>query len=117
MQFKIDENLPNELSDLLQQAGHDATTVLGQRLGGQADSTIASVCQKEARILVTLDTDFANIQAYPPERYHGLIVLRLRRQDKPHVLSVVQRLLALLSTERLQGRLWIVEEERTRIRE
>ncbi|WP_437842649.1 hypothetical protein [Sorangium sp. So ce1153] len=43
--------------------------------------------------------------------------MRLARQDKPHVLAVVRRVLALLEREQVERRLWIVEEERVRVRE
>lgn len=82
MRFKIDENLPIEAAEVLQQAGHDASTVLQQDLGGgRADTDTASICQRERRALVTLDMDFADIRTYPPKQFLGLIVLRLRRQD------------------------------------
>lgn len=116
MRFKIDENLPLEAAASLQQAGHDATTVHQQGLSGEADNRIASVCQEEALVLVTLDTDFGDIRAYPPSQYSGLIVLRLRTQDKTHVLDVLHRLLPLLTQDPLTHHLWIVEEERVRIR-
>ncbi len=83
MKFKIDENLPVEVAELLRQAGHGATTVLEQDLIGEADPNIASVCQREEKVLVTLDMDFADIRVYPPEQFSGLVVLRLKRQDKP----------------------------------
>lgn len=66
--------------------------------------------------MITLDTNFADIRAYPLAHFPGLIVLRLHRQDKPHVLEVINRLLPLLSTEPLEHLLWIVEEDRVRIR-
>jgi predicted nuclease of predicted toxin-antitoxin system len=116
MAFKVDENLPVEIADLLRQAGYDAVTVSEQHLEGSTDSAIASVCQEEGRALVTLDTDFADIRAYPPAQFPGLIVLRLHRQDKPHVLEVIERLIPLLSSEPLEHLLWIVEETRVRIR-
>ena len=74
-------------------------------------------CQEEGRVLVTLDMDFADIRAYPPSGFPGIIVLRLGRQDRLHVLNVFTRALALLHTDPLEGRLWIVEEDRVRIRE
>ena len=116
MDFKIDENLPIEVADLLRQVGHDAVTVVEQHLTGASDSDIASACQGEGRVLITLDTDFADIRAYPPAQFPGLIVLRLQRQDKPHVLEVIRRLIPLLSSEPLEHLLWIVEETRLRIR-
>jgi len=117
MDFKIDENLPIEVARLFSQAGHTAFTVLDQGLGGEMDRTIADRCKAERRILVTLDAGFADIRAYPPSDYPGLIVLRLDRQDKETVLRVVNRLQDLVERERIAERLWIVDEQRVRIRE
>ena len=77
---------------------------------------MAMVCQREGRAVVTLDLDFADLRAYPPSDYAGIIVLRLARLDKPRVLSVLQRLLPLLESEPLAGKLWIVEEASVRVR-
>jgi predicted nuclease of predicted toxin-antitoxin system len=93
--FKIDENLPVEIAQLLRTAGYDAMTVKEQQLSGAPDSEIASICQQEKRILVTLDTDFADICTYPPNQFDGLIVLRLKRQDKPYIMKVFTRLMRL----------------------
>ena len=116
MLFKVDENLPVEVAQVLREAGHEAVTVLDQHLGGSADALIASICQQEERTLVTLDLDFADIRAYPPADYTGVIVFRLRRQDKPHILEVCARMIPLLAHQPLTQRLWIVEEDRIRIR-
>jgi len=66
--------------------------------------------------LLTLDLDFADIRAYPPEDYCGIIVMRLARRDKPRVLEVLGRLLLKLDAEELIGKLWIVNERTIRIR-
>jgi predicted nuclease of predicted toxin-antitoxin system len=116
MKFKIDENLPIEVADILQQGGYDAATVYNQNLVGEADANIATVCQSEKRTIVTLDTDFADIRAYPPEEYFGIIVMRLKRQDKPYVLAIVNRWIKALAEETLAGHLWIVDERQIRIR-
>jgi hypothetical protein len=87
-----------------------------QHLVGSPDSNIAAVCQGEQRALLTLDLDFADIRAYPPEEYRGIIVLRLARQDKRHVLDILGRLLPKLDSEELIGKLWIVNERTIRIR-
>jgi predicted nuclease of predicted toxin-antitoxin system len=113
--FKIDENLPIEAAKLLCGAGHDAVTIGDQRMTGQPDSHVAAVCQREARAIVTLDLGFADIRAYPPSDHAGIIVLRLPRLDKPHVLSLLQRLLPVLEQEPLSGKLWIVEETSVRV--
>jgi len=116
MKFKIDENLPGEIAEMLRQQGYEASTILEQNLGGQNDRKVAMVCRAEKRTLITLDTDFSNIRAYPPEKFFGIIVLRLKKQDKPHVLDVFRPLMDLFSKEQLQSNLWIVDEKRVRIR-
>ncbi len=116
MRFKVDENLPIEVAEALRQAGHDAATVLEERYGGSADARLATLCQREGRVLVTLDMDFADIRNYPPAEFPGLIVLRLRQQDKPYVLDVFMRLMEVLEQEPVERQLWIVEETQIRIR-
>lgn len=117
MRFKLDENLPVQCVDLLREAGHDALSVQDQGLAGAPDPQIAETCGLERRVLVTLDLDFADIRTYPPPASAGIVVFRLRSQDSDTLRQVVGRLLALLNDESPVGRLWIVEEERVRIRE
>jgi hypothetical protein len=56
--FKIDENLPIEIRELLRVGGFDALTVLDQNLGGRPDTDVAAVCLSEGRVLLTFDLDF-----------------------------------------------------------
>lgn len=116
MKFKVDENLPVGLTGELRGAGHEAVTVAEQQLVGSSDLDLSEVCRSEDRVLVTLDLDFADIRTYPPENYPGMILLRLARQDRSYVLGVFRRLLKVSGREPLDGRLWIVEENRIRIR-
>lgn len=117
MRFKVDENLPVEVAELLQRAGHEALTVHDQGLAGETDSALATACQSEHRALITLDTDFADIRTYPPGHYSGLVVLRLKQQDRRRVLEVVSRLVKAIAVEDLVRHLWIVDERRIRVRD
>lgn len=117
MKFKFDENLPAEAAELLRQAGHDAVTVLDQSMRGAPDRDLAQVCRAEDRVLVTLDLDFSNIQAYPPAAFPGIIVLRLVQNDKASVMTALAALLPYLDREPLSGRLWILDPRRLRIRQ
>jgi len=116
LKFKVDENLPKEAAELLASAGHNAVTVGDQRMAGQPDANVATVCRHERRAVVTLDLHFGDIRTYPPGDYAGIVVLRLARLDKPRVLSVLQRLLSVLEHEPLAGKLWIVDESSIRVR-
>jgi len=116
MQFKIDENLPIEIANLLVGASYDAKTVNDQQLQGVKDPILIDVCRTEHRVLVTLDTDFSDIRAYPPEEFAGIIVLRVGSQAKNHVSKVFRSIMPLIGREPLIQHLWIVEETKVRIR-
>lgn len=117
LKFKIDENLPKEIAELLVKNGHDALTILDQSLGGKNDKSIISICQKEKRCLITLDLDFSDIRSYPPQQYSGIVVLRTADQSKSFVLNMFQRILPVFKEEPLKKMLWIIEPNQIRIRE
>ena len=116
MRFKLDENMPAELADLLRTAGHEADTVSEEGLKGSTDRLIASVCKDEKRVLVTFDLDFSDVREYPPEEYPGLCVLRVSRQDPDHLIPVFEKILSLVDKEPIEKHLWIIEDDRVRIR-
>jgi predicted nuclease of predicted toxin-antitoxin system len=116
MNIKLDKNIPEDAAAIFMNAGHQVSTVLDEGLGGRTDLEVAAVCITESKVLITLDTDFANIGAYPPADYSRIIVLRLANQAKPHVLSILARLLDSLGQKSPFDHLWIVDEYRIRIR-
>ena len=61
MRFKIDENLPPDIDDLLRQARHEAFTVFEQGLRSHTDPQVIAACQAEGLALLSLDLDFSNI--------------------------------------------------------
>jgi len=117
MRFKVDENLPVEVKRLLVAHGHDAHTVIEEGLVGSEDGLIYRVAQDEGRIVVTLDLDFSDIRTYVPSQSRGIVVLRPGSQDKESVLALLGQVIPLFETEEIEGRLWIVGEDRVRIRD
>ena len=116
MRFKVDENLPVQFAEALVSAGHDAMTVLDKGLNGAPENTVFEACQIEERALMSLDLDFSDIRRYPPGNSSGILVFRTRSQDRDHLLGILQEILPLLEDEHLARSLWIVEEDRIRIR-
>ena len=116
MKFKLDENLPTAAATALRERGHDALMVLDQISAGGTDEKVTTLIVGEGRALLTLDLDFADIRTYRPSEYPGIAVLRPRRGDASTVLALVARVATAVETETLPGFLWIVEEERIRIR-
>jgi len=117
MKLKLDENLDVRLAVILRQAGHEVATVRDQGLAGIDDQALYRHCASEARILVTLDLDFANVLRYPPESGSGVIVLRGQDDLLPTLRILTRTLVGALSTANPTGQLWIVEAGRVRIHE
>lgn len=93
MRLKLDENLAQRCIDLLHQANHDVTTVIGQGLCSTLDRDLIKVCQTENRCLVTLDLDFGNPLRFNPADYPGIAVLRLPPRPTPeNLVEAVQTL-------------------------
>ena len=117
MLFKVDENLPVEVSCTTSRR-RSRRSVCHRSKNVRCDRSDVGVRLSRRRSsFVTLDLDFSDIRTYPPADYPGLIVLRPRSQSKPAVVSLVNRLLTLLATESLQGNLWILQDTGLRIRE
>lgn len=117
MKFKLDENLPRSARDQLTARDWDVHDVHDEGLEGSLDDRIQTICEAEGRILVTLDTDFADIRRYDPARSPGVIVLRPRDQSIRACLECLAGAIRALAVERITGTLWIVEPQRLRIRD
>ena len=91
----------------------------GRRTGlrGAEDSFIAETCRREQLCLITADVDFAQVFEFPPDRYHGLIVLRHPRPTLAGMRALIQQVAVAVQHENPTSRLWIVEPGRIRIHE
>jgi hypothetical protein len=81
---------------------------------------VIAKAQELKAILVSLNRDFADIVRYPPTNYGGIISIQLR--NHPEIIPLVmQRLVNYLSNyndaKYYQGKLFLVEVNRIRIRE
>lgn len=77
MKFKFDENLSRTAAAVLSEAGFDVVTVSDQELEGALDRDVIERCAREERCLVTLDAEFGKPLLFPPDRYRGIVLLRI----------------------------------------
>ncbi len=109
--------MPVVVADILRDSGYDAETVYSEAISGISDPELLDVCRHEHRILLTLDLDFANIVDYPTGRYPGIVIFRLSSVGPDAVLVAVRRwLLAAAESAPGPGTLWIVSNNRIRVR-
>jgi predicted nuclease of predicted toxin-antitoxin system len=77
VKIKLDENLGADCRRMFADAGHDVSTVALQAMTSASDVEVIEACGREGRVLVTLDLDISNPFRFPPDRYAGIVVLRL----------------------------------------
>ena len=116
MKFKVDENLPTEIVADIRAAGHDADSVYDEGFAGAPDSTIMAHVHAEGRAILTMDKGIADVRAYPPEQYSGLVLLRPRTSGRAATLAFVRKHLPMLLQANLVGRLYVVTDTGIRIR-
>jgi predicted nuclease of predicted toxin-antitoxin system len=118
MRFLIDANLPRAVIAVVQSLGHQAEFARDIGLASATDQQIASHALQYRAALLTRDLDFEDIRQYPPDRYSGIVVLRLPDSAvAEEIAAALERFLSepgLIAS--LGGRLAIVEGDRVRFR-
>lgn len=89
MRLKLDENLPVAAAIPLRELGHDVDTVHDEALAGAADPQVIAAATAAGRALITLDKGLADVRAYPPADYAGIILLRPKSTGRGTVLQFV----------------------------
>lgn len=115
MRIKLDENLPVSAADPLRQMGHDVDTVHDEAIAGAADPQVIATATAADRALLTLDKGLADVRAYPPENFAGIILLRPKSTGRGAVLQFVIDQLPQLPDIDTRRRLLVVSEAGIRI--
>ncbi len=115
--LKLDENFSPRMCEHFAAAGHDAHSVLSERLSGTSDANLYQVIQEENRCLVTFDLDFCNILRFPSAPTRGIIVVRPNRPlTLQSIEKIVHQILRLLEEKDPATCLWVLEPGKLRIR-
>jgi len=118
MRFLIDANLPRAVIAVVQSLGHQVEFARDIGLASATDEQIAQHALQYLAALLTRDLDFADIRRYPPDRYSGIVVLRLPDiVVAEEIAAAVKRFLSEPGfIASLAGRLAVVEGDRVRFR-
>lgn len=118
MRFLLDANMPRSALHAIVQAGHEALHVRDIGLGDASDNEIDQFALTQSWVLVTRDTDFCDIRAYPPENSAGRLVLRVQDTSvATDIADLVRRfLLNPYLVAQLPGHLAILDNNRVRFR-
>lgn len=115
VRVKLDENVPDAVATILRELGHDVELAREEGLAGAPDADVLAKAIAEVRVLVTLDLDFADVVRHDPKASPGVVVLRPHLPLLPLIVAVARSAGALLGSEEIEGRLWVVDEVRIRV--
>jgi len=120
LRFLSDQCVPAEITDNLRGHGHRITLLREVLPIRSVDPVVIAKAQELGAILLTLNGDFADIVAYPPANYVGIVAIQLH--NHPEIIpSLMARLATFLdghpAHEFYQGKLLSVEVHRVRIRQ
>jgi len=104
LRFLLDENIPKRVKDFLESSGY----AVEYSPKGLKNRELASLAISRGCILVTRDKDFANTSPYPPNRFHGIIVLDIHPPIAEKLIKEMSSLLA--NVKNFEGRLLIIKE-------
>lgn len=87
MKFLIDNALSPVMAETLSSAGHDAVHVRSVGLRDASDAAIFAFAEREARIVVSADTDFGTLLAQSRGSHPSVILFRRSSGRRPLELA------------------------------
>lgn len=120
LRFFADHCVSNFIVKTLRDAGHEVFLLKEHIPADSPDPLVISNAQELDSILISLNGDFSDIVTYPPVNYKGIIALQIKNHPEITV-QLITRLKRYLSAHpdmvNYQGKLFLVEVHRIRIRE
>jgi len=117
LKFLIDENLSWRVAQTLQKWGFDAVHIRDVGLKGKEDKIIMEYAIKKNRVLLTLDSDFADIRNYPPGTHKGIIRFKVKFASSDVITECFKKLIAHIDSKILaSGAIVVTDCKRYRIR-
>ncbi|OGG50070.1 hypothetical protein A2763_04290 [Candidatus Kaiserbacteria bacterium RIFCSPHIGHO2_01_FULL_54_36] len=104
LKLLCDENIAGAVARFLEEEGHDVARPVPRT----PDEDIGVSVLREKRVIVTHDSDFANILKFDPRKLSGIIRIKIDPSLNHVVIASLRRVLAAYPTaRRLRGRLII----------
>lgn len=107
MKILVDENIPLITVRALRDLGHDVGAMHDLDRKGTLDTDVWSMCQQEARLLISTDKGFAQRR---DEAHHGILIVRLRRPNSRAIHERVLHAVAQFSHEAWPGLLVVMRD-------
>ncbi|MBI4918529.1 DUF5615 family PIN-like protein [archaeon] len=114
MKFLTDENIATSVYKSLLEEGFDVKDIKAENFHGASDKEVLELANKEKRIIITHDKDFANV-LNQKVKHKGIILLRFRLQLPKMVSVTLIKLLKSKIKGKLENSVTIVSEDEIKI--
>ena len=101
--------------EYLRNRGHDVLTAKDAGLASARDEDIVSFCNKEKRIILTLDADFSSLYRFPLGSHRGVVLFRLSSFTPDGLLNSLKILSEKNLFDQFEDVLVVVRENKLRI--
>lgn len=112
----LDQNLSPLTTSFLRELGYDVTDTRELRIPSASDSSILEIAKQQNRIVLTFDSDFADVREFPIGSHPGVIRLKVIPQTVEVLHPILLKFLQALETENIHGCVVIIDNWRVRIK-
>ncbi len=112
MKFLADENISNKVVNALRNRGVDIISVK-ELESSLSDETVLEVANKQKRILITFDADFAELVFRRKLKAQGVILLKFVPKSTQEILEKINNVLA--TQTKIECHFLTVKEKRIRV--
>ena len=119
MRLLLDHCVPNRVAKMLGDTGHEVIWLREVLPTDSPDPIVIRKADELDAVLVSLNGDFADITAYPPAHYRGIVALQVRNRPEtvtPITTNLIDFFQQHPERREMDGILLLVEAHRIRIR-
>lgn len=116
MKILADHCVYGKTVKFLRAQGHEVITLQEIGQAKAADPQVLTLAQSLDAVLVTNDKGFGNILTYPPERYAGILLLRVTATNQQRVHQILLDFLKSHDRESLRKALVVIDARTYQIR-
>ena len=116
MKILADHCVYGKTIKFLRAQGHEVVTLKELGQANAEDPQVLALAQSLDAVLVTNDKGFGNILAYPPERYGGILLLRMTATNQQRIHEILLDFFRSHDREALRKALVVIDARTYRIR-
>lgn len=113
--FLVDESVTRKIREWLRNKGFETINVSDMFLKGARDQDVADYAAKSNLIIITLDTDYAQIYHNLPKGTLGVIVVRANPSTPQNILEVLSKAHEKINLKKTYNQLIIITKRKIRI--